>query len=53
MGANCRGNNYLSCKDANLCCQKGDKQDREKLKKYQEYMHKQNDRDMEHGSTVM
>ena len=51
MGTNCRGNNYLSCRDANLCCQKGDKQDREKLKKYQEYMHR--NKDMEPESTVM
>lgn len=35
MGTNCRGNNYVVCgKDANLCCQKGDKQTQEKLRKY-------------------
>lgn len=38
MGANCGGNHYLSCNEANLCCQKGDKKNQDKVKKYKEFI---------------
>ena len=38
MGTNCGGNYYLSCNEANLCCQKGDKKTQDKVKKYKEFI---------------